>query len=159
MKIMKMKKYEEFLNESKYDFLENNPELVEICKWVIKEYGDSYLEDYFNESAIDYASDHFDDYLSELGYEEDSEEWEEAKEELDAGEVYKNYAMGGAITYDLVQIIEDEIKEKYPKEWEKEEDFLREFVLGYVGKEEWDSLTNGSTEDWEYVKDYLKIII
>lgn len=155
-----MKKYKEFLNESTYDdFLENNPEILNICKWVMKEYDDSYLEDYFNESAIDYASDHFDDYLSGLGYEEDSEEWEEAKEELDAGEVYKSYAMGGAITYDLAQIIEDEIKEKYPKEWAKEEDFLREFVLGYVGKEDWDSLTNGSTEEWELVKDHLKIII
>lgn len=157
---MKVKTYRQFLNESKdIDFLENNPKIVEICKWVIEKYDDEFLNEYFNESAQDYASDHFDDYLYDLGYEdEESEEFQEAKDELDAGEVYQYYAMGGAITYDLAEIIADDVKEKYPEEWEKEEDFLREFILGYVGKENWDSLTNSTTDEWYIVAEYLKII-
>lgn len=113
----------EFLNESDFDDLEfekkwkeitepkpkvedTEPEIDEELKIKIIEYTEeNFTEDWFNSEF----SERCPDYVDEDELEEYDDNYEEA---------YKAYCNGGAIEYDLIGEIDEELQQKFDLDWD-----------------------------------------
>jgi hypothetical protein len=144
-----LKTFEERTNAFDNDDVvpQNNNEISEdlltVLKWINIEYDEDWLNEYFQDGAMNYcdsrdAADYYEveeDELDDMG--------------VDYGEVYQNLCMGGAVSYDCMSEIENGVKHRYPEEYEKYREFIDNFISGLVGSQGWDSLNCHSTPEYE----------
>lgn len=115
-----------------YEEFENRPELIEsIREYLLNEYPSDWWDSEFSNRVYDYCSE--DEWIGEDGDPDDESTWEYSGPE----EAYQNYCNGGAIEYDLIEEIADDIKEKFhldDKEFEKHNiyDLIEEHMCNMV---------------------------
>jgi hypothetical protein len=95
-------RFRDFINED----VNQNLELEDIQKYLIEHYPEEWWNNEFNERVYDYISD--EDYIGE-GDPDDELTWLYGS----AQDAYQSFAMGGAIEYDLLDLIRQDIIEKF----------------------------------------------
>jgi len=140
-----LKKFEGYMNNWKPELTENE-EFMKVIEWLREEWSEETVLAWLEENCSNYVGDEREDYCEDMGYDED--ECEDVSDE----EVYKHYAMGGAVTYDAIDVICGEVKEKFPDEYEKYEDEIDEYVSGLCGDQGFDMLTNYSSEMYDNLR-------
>jgi len=100
-----MKNFEEFINE-KFDVINNNLH-SEIKEYLLTNYPSNWWNEQLSDNVSNYISE--EDYIGEDGDPEDESTWEYESPE----EAYQNLSTGGAIEYDLLDEIREDVRKKF----------------------------------------------
>lgn len=97
-----MKKFKNFLNENKIDEELKN----DIIKYLEENYPENWWNDQLSERVFDYINE--EEVIGE-GDEDDESTWDYESHE----DAYRNLATGGAIEYDILEQINNEVMKKF----------------------------------------------
>jgi len=140
-------KYLNTFKENKEEKI-TDPKFLEIIEWINNNYDEGTLES----DAVERSWGYIDSYeiAGFLGVDQD--EYDENPDDFDEWsplEVYQNYCMGGAISYDMMSDIREDTKKQFPDDYDEWSDILDEYINGLVGEQGYDTFNCSSTDEYE----------
>ena len=123
----------------KFSELSKEYNFIKVIKYINERFPIEVVDSWMEENCENYVYDgEREDYCEENDIDE--------CDDVPSSDIYRNYCMGGAITYDAIYWILNHLVEKYPEEYNEYEDEVDEYVEGLCGGLHYDSLTHGSTD-------------